>query len=76
MRFSAKVRPNQLDGDDAVDEHVAGSINDAHSALADARLEPIATGDDLAKRGIVRPLTRSPSPWGRWLCHVSDPNLG
>jgi hypothetical protein len=57
VRFPAQVRPDQLDGDDSIDEHVAGAVHDAHAALTDARLEPIAAGDDLAKRGIVRPLT-------------------
>jgi len=57
MRFASQVGSDQLDGDDTVDEHMTGSIDDAHPALTNARLEPIAAGDDLAKRGIVSPLT-------------------
>src|SRR5690606_42050288 len=36
MGLAAKVGANQLHGHNAIDEDVAGSIDDAHAALADA----------------------------------------
>jgi len=57
MRLAAQVWTDQFDGDDTVDENVPRAINDTHPAFADTRLEAVATGDDLAQGGIVRPLT-------------------
>jgi len=57
VRLAAQIRTDQFYRYHSVDEHVAGSIDDAHPAFTDARLEPITAGDDLAKRGIIGPLT-------------------
>ena len=42
VRLAPQVRADQLHRDDAVDEHVAGAVDDAHAAFADARLEAVA----------------------------------
>ena len=54
MRLAPEVGPDQLQRDDAVDEHVARAIDDAHPAFADARLEPVAPGDYFVQRWVIR----------------------
>jgi hypothetical protein len=58
VRFTAKIRPDELDGHDAIDEDVAGSIDDAHPAFADARLETITAGDHTPERRVF-PFSRA-----------------
>ena len=45
VRLAAQVGANQLERDDAIDEHVARAVDDAHAAFAEARFEAIAPGD-------------------------------
>src|SRR5258705_4681375 len=54
MRFAAEIRGDQLERDDALDEHVPGPVDDAHAAFAESCFEPIAAGDDFAEHGVVR----------------------
>ena len=49
VRLAAQVGANELHRDDAVDEDVAGAVDDAHASFADARLEPVAARDDAAE---------------------------
>jgi hypothetical protein len=35
MCFASQVRTNELQRDDAVDEHVSGAIDDTHSTFAE-----------------------------------------
>jgi hypothetical protein len=56
VSLAPQIRPDQLDGYYAVDEHVTRAIDDAHAAFADARFQPITASDDFTKRGIVCPL--------------------
>jgi hypothetical protein len=69
MRLAAEVRADQLERDDALDENVAGPIDDAHAAFAEACLEAIAAGDDFAEHRIIRSRTSS-SPLGDHLFHA------
>ena len=71
MRLAAQIGANQLQRDDAIDEHVAGAIDDAHAAFAEARLEPVAPGDDLAEHRIVAAPTTNGTGWflRSRLCH-------
>jgi hypothetical protein len=55
VRFAAEIRADQLDRDDPIDEHVTGSINDTHPALADASLQAVTTRDDFAQCRIIAP---------------------
>ena len=52
VRLAPEVGPDELQGDHALDEDVAGSVDDAHPALAEPRLEAVPTGDDLADHRI------------------------
>src|SRR5262249_41578065 len=54
MRLAAQIRANQFQRDDAIDEHVASAIDDAHSAFTRARFESIAPRDDAAEHRIRR----------------------
>ena len=56
MRLGTEVGTDQLDRDDAVDEHMAGTIDEPHASLAQSRLEAIATRDDLADQRVLRHL--------------------
>jgi hypothetical protein len=47
MRLAPKIRSNQLYGNYAVDENMAGSINDAHSPLTDSCFQSISASNDL-----------------------------
>jgi hypothetical protein len=38
VSLASQIWPDQLDGHDAVDEHVPRPIDDAHATLADASL--------------------------------------
>ena len=62
--LAAQVRPDQLDGDDAVDEHVPRPVDHTHTAFADSRFESVTAGDDAAEHRIRR-LGRL----GNSLCH-------
>jgi hypothetical protein len=53
VRLAAEIRADQLDGTDAVDEHVACSIDHAHPSFTEPRLESIATRDGFAEIGIL-----------------------
>jgi hypothetical protein len=74
MGLTPQVGPDQFDGDDAVDQDVAGSVDDAHSAFADAGFQSIAPGNHLAESRIVTPSTSNGSR--RFLrcrlCHLSN----
>jgi hypothetical protein len=48
VRFTTQVRANELQRDDAIDEHVARAVDDAHAPFTKQRLETVATRDDLA----------------------------
>ena len=52
--LAAQVRADELERDDAVDEHVTGAIDDAHPALADARFQPVPPGDDATQHRVYR----------------------
>jgi hypothetical protein len=54
VRLAAQIGANQLERHDPVDEHVPGSIDDPHAALAEPSLELVAPGDDLAEHRIRR----------------------
>jgi hypothetical protein len=54
VRLASQVGPNELQRNDAVDEHVSCSINDAHSALTKQRFQSISTGNDLAEKRVLR----------------------
>ena len=54
VRLAAQIGANQLERDDAIDEDVAGAIDDAHAAFAEPRLEPVAPGDDFPEHRVVR----------------------
>ena len=70
VRLAAQIGADQLDRDDAIDEHVAGAVDDAHAAFADARLEPVATGDDLVECQVVALATAATRLVRRCLNHV------
>jgi hypothetical protein len=53
MRLAAQVRSDELYGHDAIDEHVSCPIDDTHAAFAHARLESVATCNDLAKGRVM-----------------------
>ena len=53
MSLAAEIGADQLDRDDAVDEHVPGAVHDAHTALPDARFEAITPSDDFAEGRVV-----------------------
>ncbi|MFO0669228.1 MAG: hypothetical protein U0235_06300 [Polyangiaceae bacterium] len=52
VRFSAQIRADELERDDAIDEDVAGAIDDAHSAFTGSGFEAITTGDDPTKHRV------------------------
>jgi hypothetical protein len=58
VSFAPQIRADQLDGHDAIDEDVPGSINDAHAAFTDARLQTIAAGDHTPERRVF-PFSRA-----------------
>ena len=77
VRLAAQVGADQLDRDDAIDEHVTGAVDDAHAAFADPRLEPIAPGNDPPERRIVVfPGSGCPCLQRRCLCHAMKRSLG
>jgi hypothetical protein len=53
VRLAAQVGPNQFDCHDSIDEHVARAVDDAHTAFADSRLEPVTSRYDLVQGGVV-----------------------
>jgi len=53
VRLPAEIGANELERDDAIDEHVACSVDDAHTAFTGACFEAIAPGDDAAEHGIL-----------------------
>src|SRR6185436_8718344 len=71
MRLAAQVRPDQLDRDDAVDEHVPGAVDDAHPALADARFEAVTPGDYLVQRWVIRAPARDLRLLGNCVDHLT-----
>jgi hypothetical protein len=52
VRLTAEIRANELERNDALDEHMPSSIDDAHSTFTKARFESIATRDDLVDEGV------------------------
>jgi len=52
MCLASQVGPNQLQRNDAVDEHVSRSINNTHSPFAEQRLQSISTGNDFPEKRI------------------------
>src|SRR6185295_6686248 len=54
VRFTAQIRADELECDDAIDEHVAGAIHDAHAASPEARLEAIPPSHDATDHRIGR----------------------
>jgi len=54
VRFTAQIRADELESDDAIDEDVAGAIDDAHAAFAEARLEAITPGHHATDHRIGR----------------------
>ncbi|MEZ4392180.1 MAG: hypothetical protein R3A48_13880 [Polyangiales bacterium] len=47
--LAAEVGANELERDDAVNQHVSGAVDHAHAALAQPRFEPIPPRDDPTK---------------------------
>src|SRR6185369_9865718 len=53
VRFSPQIGPDQLEGDDALDENVASAVDHAHPALAEPRFQPVPPRHHLAEHRIV-----------------------
>ena len=58
MSLAAEVGPDELHGDDAVDEDVARSVHDPHAAFANARLKPVAPSNHPIEGGVL-PVSRT-----------------
>jgi hypothetical protein len=54
VRLAAQVGADQFHRDDAIDEHVARAIYDAHAPFSDSRFETVAARDDAAEHRIRR----------------------
>jgi len=53
VRLAAEIGANQLQRHHAIDEHVARSIDDAHSPFAEPCFEAIASSDDFAQHRVA-----------------------
>jgi hypothetical protein len=54
VRLTTEIGSYQFDGNDSIDQDVTRSVDNAHSPFADARFEPVPTGDDFTQGRIVR----------------------
>src|SRR5262249_42114772 len=71
VRLAAQVRPNELYSDDAVDQHMARSVDNAHAAFADAGFEAITPCNYAPQHRVCRLRRLSNS-----LCHSRSAPLG
>jgi hypothetical protein len=54
MRLASEVRPNELQRDDAIDQHVTSAIDDSHPAFTKLGLESVSSRYDFAEKRILR----------------------